>query len=73
MAKLININNNVKNIVSKSSIAAATAAMCINLGLSAQDAQAAKAAIADIAAEQGTGAARAVIISMEPDFGGFYA
>lgn len=73
MAKIINFN--AKNIVKNSTIAAATAAMCLNLGMSAKDIEAAKAAMHDIAQDEGVGAAKAVIISMDnPNpFDGFYA
>lgn len=73
MARFISIN--AKNSVKNLSVAAATAAMCINLGLNASDTEAAKAAMRDIAADQGSRAAKAVIISMEEPnpFGGFYA
>lgn len=55
------------------SIAAATMALCVNMGMSAKDIEAAQAAMHDIAAEEGTAQARAIIISMERPFGGFYA
>ncbi len=55
---------NVKKNVKRASIAAATAAMCLNLGLSAEDTEAAEAAMHDIAKDEGMGKARAVIIDM---------
>lgn len=55
---------NVKNNVKRASIAAATAAMCLNLGLSAEDTAAAEAAMHDIAHDEGASKARAVIASM---------
>lgn len=69
---------NVKNNVKRASIAAATAAMCFHMGLNAEDTEAAKAAMHDIAQAEGTGKARAVIIDMnnghgDDPFGGFIA
>lgn len=72
MARIISINS-VKNSVKNATLAATVSAMCVSLNLSAQDAAAAKAALADIAAEEGTAQARAIIVSMQPDFPGFYA
>lgn len=79
MAKIININsvkNTVKNTVKHTTLAASVAAMCINMGLNAQETEAAKAAMHDIAQEEGGRAARAIIVDMQNDhdpFGGFYA
>lgn len=58
---------NVKKNVKRVSLAAATAAMCLNLGLSAEDTEAAEAAMHDIAQEKGAAKARAVIMDMEND------
>lgn len=55
---------NVKKNVKRVSLAAATAAMCLNLGLSAEDTEAAEAAMHDIAQEKGAAKARAVIADM---------
>lgn len=60
-------NLNVKKSVKRVSLAAATAAMCLNLGLSAEDTEAAEAAMHDIAQEKGAAKARAVIMDMEND------
>lgn len=54
-------------------IAAATAAMCISMNLSAEDTKAAQAAMADIAQEEGASHAKAIIISMNTPFHGFCA
>lgn len=59
-------NLNVKKNVKRVSLAAATAAMCLNLGLSAEDTEAAEAAMHDIAQEKGA-KARAVIADMNND------
>ena len=56
----VNFKKNVKRV----SIAAATAAMCMHMGLSVEDTEAAKAAMHDIAKDEGMGKARAVIIDM---------
>ena len=58
---------NVKKNVKRVSLAAATAAMCLNLGLSAEDTEAAEQAMRDIAQEKGAAKARAVIMDMEND------
>lgn len=58
---------NVKKNVKRVSLAAATAAMCLNLGLSAEDTEAAEAAMRDIAQEKGAAKARAVIADMNCD------
>ena len=58
---------NVKKSVKRVSLAAATAAMCLNLGLSSEDTEAAEAAMHDIAQEKGAAKARAVIMDMEND------
>lgn len=60
-------NLNVKKSVKRVSLAAATAAMCLNLGLSAEDTEAAEAAMHDIAQEKGAAKARAVIADMNND------
>lgn len=60
-------NLNVKKNVKKVSLAAATAAMCLNLGLSAEDTEAAEQAMHDIAQEKGAAKARAVIADMNND------
>ena len=67
-----------KNVIRKSvkrmSIAAATAAMAMNLGLTAEETEAAKAALQDIAREGGARQARAIIAdvqSVHPDDGPF--
>lgn len=52
-------------------LAAATAAMCANMALNAEDTAAAKAAMQDIAQEEGNGNARALIFDIS--FHGFYA
>ena len=55
---------NVKKNVKRVSLAAATAAMCLNLGLSAEDTEAAEAAMRDIARDKGAQQARAIIADM---------
>ena len=60
---------NVKKNVKRVSLAAATAAMCLNLGLSAEDTEAAEQAMRDIAQDKGAQQARAVIMDMENDHG----
>ena len=64
-------NLNVKKNVKRVSLAAATAAMCLNLGLSAEDTEAAEQAMHDIAQEKGAAKARAVIMDMENDHDSF--
>ena len=56
----VNFKKNVKRV----SLAAVTAAMCAHMGLSVEDTEAAKAAMHDIAKDEGMGKARAVIIDM---------
>lgn len=58
---------NVKKNVKRVSLAAATAAMCLNLGLSAEDTEAAEQAMRDIAQEKGAAKARAIIADMNND------
>lgn len=58
---------NVKKNVKRVSLAAATAAMCLNLGLSAEDTEAAEAAMHDIAKDKGAQQARAIIADMNND------
>lgn len=74
MAKVISMNS----VKSATTLAAATAAMCINLNLNAADTAAAKAAMHDIAQDEGASKARAVIVDMnnghdDDPFGGFIA
>lgn len=62
-------------------LAAATAAMCAQMGLDDMDTEAAKCALRDIAQERGTANAKAIIIDMtaghddpfDPIGGGFVA
>lgn len=63
MAKVISMNS----VKSATTLAAATAAMCINLNLNASDTAAAQAAMHDIAQEKGAAKARAVIADMNKD------
>ena len=58
------LNLGVKKNAKRVSLAAATAAMCLNLGLSAEDTEAAEVAMRDIAQEKGAAKARAVIMDM---------
>lgn len=58
------LNLGVKKNAKRVSLTAATAAMCLNLGLSVEDTEAAEAAMRDIAQEKGAGQARAVIMDM---------
>lgn len=60
---------NIKKSVKRVSIAAAAATMCLNLGLTGEESEAAKAALHDIAQEKGAAKARAVIMDMENDHG----
>ena len=60
-------NLNVKKNVKRVSLAAATAAMCLNLGLSAEDTAAAEQAMRDIAQDKGAQQARAIIADMNRD------
>ncbi len=55
-----------KRSAKKVTIAAATVAMCVNMGLSLDDTEAAKAAIRDIMGDMGRTNAKAVIVSMNP-------
>lgn len=61
---IIKVNFGVKKNAKRVSLAAATAAMCLNLGLSAEDTEAAEQAMHDIAQEKGAAKARAVIMDM---------
>ena len=70
----VNFKKNVKRV----SIAAATAAMCMHMGLSVEDTEAAKQAMHDIAQAEGASKARAIIMDMnnghdDDPFGGFIA
>ena len=67
----VNFRNDVKKNAKRVSLAAATAAMCLNLGLSAEDTEAAEAAMRDIAQEKGAATARAVILDMANDHDSF--
>lgn len=69
MAKVISMNS----VKSATTLAAATAAMCINLNLNASDTAAAQAAMHDIAQDEGNASAKAIIIDMNNPYGGFYA
>lgn len=81
-ARIIKVNfaNSVKNAVKKNarhiSLATATAAMCLNLGLTAEESEAAQAALRDIAREEGSRQARAIVVDMtrhDNPFGGLLA
>lgn len=72
MANIINMASTAKKGARKFTLAAATAALCTSMNLNAEDTAAAKAAMHDIAQEEGNGTARALIIDFYP-FHGFYA
>ncbi len=55
---------NVKNSTKHATLAAVTVAMCASLGLTAEESEAAKAALCDIAHEEGTRQARAIVMDM---------
>lgn len=69
----VNFRHAVKNSAKHVTLAAATIAMCSSLGLSAEESEAAKAALRDIAHEKGTRQARAVVIDMTNPSGGLLA
>lgn len=65
----VNFTNSIKCI----SLATATAAMCVSLGLTAEESEAAKAALRDIAHDEGAKQARAIVMDMachDADFDG---
>ncbi len=83
---IIPISKSVKNIVKNSismrtikrmGLAAATVAMAAQLGLTAEETEAAKCALSDIAHEEGVRQARAIVLDMfdhpEDPEGGFIA
>lgn len=81
-ARIIKVNfaksvkNAVKNNAKRISLATATAAMCVSLGLTAEESEAAKTALRDIAHEEGTRQARAIVMDMtqhDDPFRGFLA
>lgn len=55
----------VSKAIQKATLGAATAAMCVNLGLTAEETEAAKAALRDIANECGAAKARAIVTDMK--------
>ena len=83
MCKKVSIfsKRTVKTSVKCLTFAAATAAMCAQMGLDGMDTEAAKYALRDIAQERGTANAKAIIIDMttghdddfDPIGGGFIA
>lgn len=67
---------NVKNSAKHATLAAATVAMCASLGLTAEESEAAQAALRDIAREEGSRQVRAIVMDMahhDNPFGGFLA
>lgn len=83
MCKTVSIfsKRTIKASAKSLTLAAATAAMCAQIGLDDMDAKAAKCALRDIAQERGTANAKAVILDMttsydddfDPIGGGFCA
>lgn len=69
----------LKKSAKRVSLAAAAATMCVNLGLTAEESAAAKAALQDIAKDEGARQARAIIADVQSvhpaddPFGGFIA
>lgn len=81
-ARIINVNfvksvkNTAKNNAKRISLATATAAMCVSLGLTVEESEAAKAALRDIANDEGARQARAIVVDMarrDNAFNGFLA
>ena len=72
MATIKKMASTAKKSAKIVSLSAMTAIMCTDLSITGTDADAAKAALADIASEFGTGSAKAQIIHMDP-FGDFCA
>ena len=83
MCKTVSIfsKRTIKASAKSLTLAAATAAMCAQIGLDGMDAEAAKCALRDIAHERGAANAKAIILDMttsydddfDPIGGGFIA
>ena len=82
MCKFVKLNSAKRTVKASAkclTLAAATAAMCAQMGLDGMDTEAAKCALRDIAHERGTAKAKAIILDMttsyddDPLGGGFCA